>query len=699
MKMYKHAKKKMEKKLEYIVLIYIENCLCPFDDTCIELYYEKNPQTKRKDFSNRVYYDLNKNFPNNKESEILEIMHSDTVWERMKMYKHAKKKMEKKLEYIVLIYIENCLCPFDDTCIELYYEKNPQTKRKDFSNRVYYDLNKNFPNNKESEILEIMHSDTVWERMKMYKHAIQELNLMRGMGIDVRLLSNNNNVGAKTKWIETTFASQDWKERAIFVNDLNILEAHYLIHTDPFPQIINKNLGIPNHYTSFKIKNLILFDQPYNNAKAIHIKLKNQKELHYDENSIKRMKAWKTWKTSMELDNTYGKIFYVHGSKDSKDKDVYYVFDKMPSSTFCYDFIAGVEEDRSIICIHPTYGVLTDCMKGNKDECNNSLFSTYKNHEQKFELLVKRKLWRIIPLKFIAVIRKLMGSCINTIYNEKAKILLKSNSTFKQKLEFFAEIEMKEFEHYKVSVLKSLAFQFAQTLSLINGKEIYSKREVSDHYPELKCFMYREEKEMRESLDVLAKLKGMLLDSFRDISFEEFENNRFLLLNSTGKIDNHLKQQCNGLVVDQNYNELVAFPFENETNTSILKPDWVQEQDCWPNLAPQNTIFYSIFQIKVVQPSNNQKNFKNPPKDTLKIFVTSNSSFSSVTNDLVANWAAKYDWDFDNFFYVVSPLLGEGNSEPKPEGSSFHLLAVRSRITYLFVSEEEYQKEKKRIFN
>jgi hypothetical protein len=104
------------------------------------------------------------------------------------------------------------------------------------------------------------------------------------------------------------------------------------------------------------------------------------------------------------------------------------------------------------------------------------LFSTYKNHEQKHELKVKRKLWRIIALKFIANVRKLIGSCEGTIYNEEAKkILKKKNSSFSDKLDFFKSIDLSHFSQLKVGELKSLAFQFAQTLSLINGKEIYSK--------------------------------------------------------------------------------------------------------------------------------------------------------------------------------------------------------------------------------
>jgi hypothetical protein len=70
--------------------------------------------------------------------------------------------------------------------------------------------------------------------------------------------------------------------------------------------------------------------------------------------------------------------------------------------------------------------------------------------------------------------------------------------------------------------------------------------EVSESYPELKCFMYREEKEMRGKMVVLQVLKNKMIESFNGITFEEFDNNRFILFFCKEKIDNHLKQQCNG---------------------------------------------------------------------------------------------------------------------------------------------------------
>jgi hypothetical protein len=41
-------------------------------------------------------------------------------------------------------------------------------------------------------------------------------------------------------------------------------------------------------------------------------------------------------------------------------------------------------------------------------------------------------------------------------------------------------------------IKKIIAFQTGQTLALINGRELFTKREVADEYPELEPYLYRQ---------------------------------------------------------------------------------------------------------------------------------------------------------------------------------------------------------------
>ena len=72
-------------------------------------------------------------------------------------------------------------------------------------------------------------------------------------------------------------------------------------------------------------------------------------------------------------------IRYIHGSADSTDRDVVYVFEQMPPFQECQLFCNGdPEENRNIIVVED--GIVTRCFKGNPDEVNNAVRTTYPLH-------------------------------------------------------------------------------------------------------------------------------------------------------------------------------------------------------------------------------------------------------------------------------------------------------------------------------
>ena len=78
---------------------------------------------------------------------------------------------------------------------------------------------------------------------------------------------------------------------------------------------------------------------------------------------------------------------YIHGSEDSIDTDVCYVFDRMPDAGECKRFCDSTRaENRNIICIEN--GTVSGCYKGIPDELNNALIETYGLHEQEYPLLI-----------------------------------------------------------------------------------------------------------------------------------------------------------------------------------------------------------------------------------------------------------------------------------------------------------------------
>ena len=86
-------------------------------------------------------------------------------------------------------------------------------------------------------------------------------------------------------------------------------------------------------------------------------------------------------------------IRYIHGSADSTDLDVMYVFEALPSQGECHRFCCGdPRENRNIIAVKD--GVVEQCFKGIPDEVNNALLATYPLHPQEYPLVITRRLPR-----------------------------------------------------------------------------------------------------------------------------------------------------------------------------------------------------------------------------------------------------------------------------------------------------------------
>ena len=204
-------------------------------------------------------------------------------------------------------------------------------------------------------------------------------------------------------------------------------------------------------------------------------------------------------------------IKYTHGSEDSLDIDVFYVFDFMPSfqdaKSFCDE---TKEENRNIIVVKD--GFVIDCYKGTCDEIQNSLITTYKLHIQEFPLILTSKVERNVILKMVRVMRCFLSHFSKTQYRVDVKRALKSHS-YKERLDVLSMIYLNEDEYGKntvTEVRKVFAFQLAQILGLFDGIEIYSKSDVSLYYPSLSSYVYRNK-------DVFANDLKISFDRFLNI--------------------------------------------------------------------------------------------------------------------------------------------------------------------------------------
>jgi len=194
-----------------------------------------------------------------------------------------------------------------------------------------------------------------------------------------------------------------------------------------------------------------------------------------------------------------------HGSKESIDEDVYLVCDRIPSKEEYIEFKKTQTKDYNIITIQD--GHVTDCLKGLKDEINNSIFYTFYNHPQIVQNPILSLVERDIFPKVVMVVREMLAFASRTKYRDSIKMSLKSG-IFSDRVQTLISINLTEIESFdKISnqeALKFYAQQLGMIMPLLEGKKEIFDKELMDE--DLKPFLYR--KEITE--DDLCLLNDML---------------------------------------------------------------------------------------------------------------------------------------------------------------------------------------------
>lgn len=184
---------------------------------------------------------------------------------------------------------------------------------------------------------------------------------------------------------------------------------------------------------------------------------------------------------------------YIHGSADSTDLDVMYIFDSIPTradaTRFCSD---NSIENKNVAVVKD--GVVVWVYKGTVDEVNNALYYTIPLHENPPSIITEL-LPRDILLKTIRVMRGILSHCSRTVHRPKVKAALTSYS-WKDRVSVLESLPLHQIEDFGkqdiVEVYKFLAFQFGQVFGLLDGVELYTKASVAETYPQLKPYLYRQ---------------------------------------------------------------------------------------------------------------------------------------------------------------------------------------------------------------
>lgn len=214
-----------------------------------------------------------------------------------------------------------------------------------------------------------------------------------------------------------------------------------------------------------------------------------------------------------------------HGSADSLDVDVYVLVDKemtlQESKKLCESY-KGLNANL----IKVDNGIVTWCYKGTLDECNNSILSTYHLHKQEYENPIKFKIERSYALKLIRTIRGLLTYHSRTEKREEVKKALKS-SDLSLKMELLSSINLMDITDYNknsiTEVYKFFAFQLGQTMALLKDDvELFTKKEVAQHYPNLSAYLQRKENEPVDKLqNFWAEFNSYVISTIKKVDKHE----------------------------------------------------------------------------------------------------------------------------------------------------------------------------------
>ena len=205
-------------------------------------------------------------------------------------------------------------------------------------------------------------------------------------------------------------------------------------------------------------------------------------------------------------------IRYVHGSEDSTDVDVMYVFDTLPSTAECKAFCDGKKENGNIIVVKD--GVVIASYKGSVDEVNNGLFYTYKLHKQEFPLIVQRAVKRDVILKDIKALRKILSEFTRTQYRKEVKEALRGG--WEDKILMLKSLDYKAIDFSnntkinKIDLFKSFAFQLGQAIALHEGVELYTKKDIANYFPLLADYIQRNETSIDNIISFIYQFASIL---------------------------------------------------------------------------------------------------------------------------------------------------------------------------------------------
>lgn len=203
----------------------------------------------------------------------------------------------------------------------------------------------------------------------------------------------------------------------------------------------------------------------------------------------------------------------IYGSASSQDYDIAVFVESIPgipeAHRLCEYYAHSLEnmiafarlpnKPVNVNLVKLYNGELIDCLHGTCDELNNSLLDTYGNHSQFYPQHITVRANRDKEWKLLRTARVILSFFSRTAARMQVKAALRGN--LREKLFQLKELSPdmgRDWGKQKISavdIYKTISFQLGQTLGLYRGLELYTKEDITDEYPLLAPFLFRDENE------------------------------------------------------------------------------------------------------------------------------------------------------------------------------------------------------------
>lgn len=250
--------------------------------------------------------------------------------------------------------------------------------------------------------------------------------------------------------------------------------------------------------------------------------------------------------------------------------------------SFFFHFQKKKKEDRNVFAVNEENNVC-DVYRGLVDEVQNQLLHTTPLHKQQFNLPFSKPIPRIVPAKCLSSVRHILVVLRKyQAYRDQIVKTLQKND-FLAMFSVFSEMKFSNFATQTSTTtleiekddLKVVVFHLTQTLALINGKQLFTKKELCAQFPECEPFIYRKEIDSKSAIKILQNLCDKLVSEMKRVQIRKKGDFQSLWLDPLIVAQNHFEMQSFGTVIDfKREGVRLHFYGISNPNSNVSKCDW-----------------------------------------------------------------------------------------------------------------------------